>query len=81
MNNVSQFIIEYRCMPYDNICSIIGEKRHFRRQIIIKLGLKGCTQLQIASELGLSLSTVKREFYTIRKTCRIKEDMFEASNN
>ena len=61
-------------MPYDNICSIIGEKRHFRRQIIIKLGLKGCTQLQIASELGLSLSTVKREVYTIRKTCRIKED-------
>ena len=74
MNNVSQLIIEYRCMPYDNICSIIGEKRHFRRQIIIKLGLKGCTQLQIASELGLSLSTVKREVYTIRKTCRIKED-------
>ena len=68
-------------MPYDNICSIIGEKRHFRRQIIIKLGLKGCTQLQMASNLGISLSTVKREVYTIRKTCRIKEDMFEESNN
>ena len=64
-------------MPYDNICSIIGEKRHFRRKIIIKLGLKGCTQSQIASELGLSLSTVKREFHTIRKNCRIKESTNE----
>lgn len=64
-------------MPYDNICSIIGEKRHFRRQIIIKLGLKGCTQLQMASNLGISLSTVKREVYTIRKTCRIKESTNE----
>ena len=73
LNNVSQFVIEYHCMPYENICSIVGEKRHFRRQKVIKLGLKGWTQLQIAAKLGISLSTVKREFYAIRKTCRIKE--------
>jgi DNA-binding NarL/FixJ family response regulator len=73
LDNVSQFVIEYRCMPYDNICSIINEKRHFRRQKVIKLGLKGCTQLQIAAKLGTSLSTVKRDFDAIRKTCRIKE--------
>jgi DNA-directed RNA polymerase specialized sigma24 family protein len=30
-------------------------------------------QVEIAAELGMSLSTVKRTFYTIRKTCRIKE--------
>lgn len=73
LNNVSQFVIEYHCMPYENICSIVGEKRHFRRQKVIKLGLKGWTQLQIAAKLGISLSTVKREFYAIRKTCRIRE--------
>lgn len=73
MDDVSQFIIEYHCKPYDKICSIIDDKRHFRRQKIIKLGLKGHTQLQIAEKLGISLSTVKREFYAIRKTCTIKE--------
>ena len=73
LNNVSQFVIEYHCMPYENICSIVGEKRHFRRQKVIKLGLKGWTQLQIAAKLGISLSTVKREIYAIRKTCRIRE--------
>ncbi len=73
LNNVSQFVIEYRCMPYENICSVVGDKHHFRRQKVIELGLKGCTQLQIAENLGISLSTVKREFNAIRKTCRIKE--------
>lgn len=73
LNNVSQYVIEYHCMPYENICSVVDDKRHFRRQKVIKLGLKGYTQAQIAINLGISLSTVKREFYAIRKTCKIKE--------
>ncbi len=60
-------------MPWANICSIVGEKRHFRRQKIIKLGLKGYNQAQIAAKLRISLSTVKRDFSEIRKTCRVKE--------
>jgi DNA-directed RNA polymerase specialized sigma24 family protein len=73
LNNISQVIIEYRCMPEDNLVSIAGELRHYRRKKVLELGLKGMNQAQIAAELGISLSTVKRTFYTIRKTCRIKE--------
>lgn len=72
MNNLSQAIIEYRCMPEANLVSIAGELRHYRRKKVLELGLKGMNQVEIAVELGISLSTVKRTFYTIRKTCRIK---------
>ena len=60
-------------MPEANLVSIAGELRHYRRKKVLELGLKGMNQAQIAAELGISLSTVKRTFYTIRKTCRIKE--------
>ena len=73
MNNISQVIIEYRCMPKTNLVSIAGELRHYRCKKVLELGLKGMNQAQIAAELGTSLSTVKRTFYTIRETCRIKE--------
>jgi DNA-directed RNA polymerase specialized sigma24 family protein len=72
LNNLSQAIIEYRCMPEANLVSIAGELRHYRRKKVLELGLKGMNQVEIAAELGISLSTVKRTFYTIRKTCRIK---------
>ncbi len=73
MNNVSQVIIEYRCMPEANLGSIAGDLRHYRCKKVLELGLKGMNQAEIAAELCISLSTVKRTFYTIRKTCRIKE--------
>ncbi len=73
MNNISQVIIEYRCMPEFNLATIAGEWRHHRRKKVLELGLKGMNQPEIAVELGISLSTVKRTFYAIRKTCRIKE--------
>jgi DNA-directed RNA polymerase specialized sigma24 family protein len=41
--------------------------------MILKLGQSGLNQAQIAVKLGISLSTIKREIYAIRKSCRIKE--------
>ena len=73
MNNISQVIIEYRCMPDGNFARITGELHHYRRLMILKLGQSGLNQAQIAVELGISLSTVKREISTIRKSCRIRE--------
>jgi transposase len=73
LNNVSQVIIEYRCMPEANLGSIAGDLRHYRCKKVLELGLKGMNQAEIAAELCISLSTVKRTFYTIRKTCSIKE--------
>ena len=72
MNNISQVIIEYRCMPHENLVSIVGGKRHFRRLRILKLGQSNLNQAQIATELGISLSTGKREIYARRKSCRIR---------
>ena len=60
-------------MPEANLGSIAGDLRHYRCKKVLELGLKGMNQAEIAAELCISLSTVKRTFYTIRKTCRIKE--------
>ena len=73
MNNISQVIIEYRCLPDGNLATITGELHHYRRLMILKLGQSGLNQAQIAVKLDISLSTVKREIYAIRKSCRIKE--------
>jgi DNA-binding NarL/FixJ family response regulator len=73
LNNLSQVIIEYRCMPDGNLATITGELHHYRRLMILKLGQSGLNQSQIAVKLDISLSTVKREICAIRKSCRIKE--------
>ena len=73
MNNLSQIIIEYRCMPDGNLATITGELHHYRRLMILKLGQSGLNQAQIAVKLDISLSTVKREIYAIRKSCRIRK--------
>jgi len=41
--------------------------------MILKLGQSGLNQAQIAVKLDISLSTVKREIYAIRKSCSVKE--------
>ena len=73
MNNLSQVIIEYRCMYDGNLATITGELHHYRRLMILKLGQSGLNQAQIAVKLDISLSTVKREIYAIRKSCSVKE--------
>jgi DNA-directed RNA polymerase specialized sigma24 family protein len=73
LNNLSQVIIEYRCMPDGNLATITGELHHYRRLMILKLGQSGLNQAQIAVKLDISLSTVKREIYAIRKSCRIRK--------
>ena len=73
MNNLSQVIIEYRCMPDGNLATITGELHHYRRLMILKLGQSGLNQAQIAVKLNISLSTVKREICAIRKSCRIRK--------
>jgi len=72
---VVEISLEYKCVPWAHIHTIIGDKKHWRRRKIIELVTKGFTQIQIAQKIGLSYSTVKREIYEIRKTCRVKEDM------
>ena len=67
-------ILEYRCVPWSNIHSLTGDKSHWRRRKILDLASKGLTQAQIARKIGWSYSTVKREIYEIRKTCRIKRE-------
>ena len=66
-------ILEYHCVPWSNVHSLTKAKSHGRRQKIIELASKGFTQSQIARKIGWSYSTVKREIYEIRKTCKIKE--------
>ena len=68
-------ILEYRCVPGAKIHSLTGDKAHWRRRKIVKLASKGLTQAQIARKIGWSYSTVKREIYAIRKTCRIKREL------
>jgi len=67
-------ILEYHCKPWARIHSLTKEKVHWRRKKVLELASKGLTQAQIASKIGWSYSTVKREFYEIRKTSRIKEE-------
>ena len=68
-----QIVLEYHCVPWAKIHSLTKEKSYGRRQKIIELISKGLTQAQIARKVGWSYSTVKREIYEIRKTCRIKD--------
>ena len=68
-------ILEYRCVPWAKIHSLTQDKAHWRRKNILELVSKGLTQAQIAGKIGWSYSTVKREIYAIRKTCRIKEQV------
>ena len=70
-------ILEYDCVPWAKIHSLTGDKSHWRRRKILELASKGLTQAQIARKIGWSYSTVKREIYAIRKTCRIKEKNLE----
>jgi DNA-binding NarL/FixJ family response regulator len=69
----SELTLEYRCVPWAKIHSLIEDKSHWRRRKIIDLASKGFTQAQIARKIGWSYSTVKREIYEIRKTCQVKE--------
>ena len=62
---------------WQKVNSVIRYKHDVRREKIIELGQLGLNQAQIAEETGYSLSTVKREIYAIRKTCRIKELIHE----
>ena len=66
-------ILMYPCEAWARIHSLTKEKAHWRRRKVLELASKGLTQAQIARKIGWSYSTVKREIYEIRKTCRIKE--------
>jgi DNA-binding NarL/FixJ family response regulator len=67
-------VLEYHCVPWAKIHQLTKEKSFWRRQKIIELTSKGLTQAQIARKIGWSYSTIKREIYEIRKTCKIKEN-------
>jgi len=69
----TELVLEYHCVHWAKIHSLTGDKYHWRRRKVIELVSKGLTQAQIARKIGWSYSTVKREIYEIRKTCRIKE--------
>ena len=71
----SHLVLEYRCVPFAKIHSLVGDKAHWRRRKIIELASEGLTQAQIARKIGWSYSTVKREIAQIRKNCKIKEDV------
>jgi len=66
-------VLKYTCVPWAKIHSLTNDKAHWRRRKILELASNGLTQAQIARKIGWSYSTVKREIYEIRKTCRIKE--------
>ncbi len=70
----TELVLEYRSLHWSKIHSLTGDKYHWRRRKIIELVSKGLTQAQIARKIGWSYSTVKREIYEIRKTCRIKRE-------
>ena len=70
----SHLVLEYRCVPFARIHSLVEDKAHWRRRKIIELASKGLNQAQIARKIGWSYSTVKREIAQIKKTCKIKED-------
>ena len=70
----TELVLEYRCVHWAKIHSLTGDKAHWRRRKVIELVSKGLTQAQIARKIGWSYSTVKREIYEIRKTCRIKRE-------
>ena len=72
---IDSLFLEYHCTPWARIHSLTGEKAHWRRRKVLELASKGLTQAQIAREIGWSYSTVKREFYEIRKTSRIKREL------
>ncbi len=65
--------LEYDCVDWANIHSLTGDKAHWRRRKVVELVSKGLTQAQIARKIGWSYSTVKREIYALRKSCKIKE--------
>jgi len=65
-------VLEYHCIHWAKIHSLTGDKAHWRRRKILELASKGHTQAQIARKIGWSYSTVKREIYEIRKTCKIR---------
>jgi DNA-directed RNA polymerase specialized sigma24 family protein len=66
-------ILQYSVSSGAKFHSLINHKSLWRRKKILELASKGLTQAQTAREIGCSYSTVKREIYEIRKTCRIKE--------
>jgi len=68
----AELVLEYRSLHWSKIHSLTGDKYHWRRRKIIELVSKGLTQAQIARKIGWSYSTVKREIYEIRKTCKIR---------
>ncbi len=68
----TELVLEYRSVHWSKIHSLTGDKSHWRRRKIIELVSKGLTQAQIARKIGWSYSTVKREIYEIRKTCKIR---------
>jgi len=72
---MQSIVLEYTCVPWARVHSLTKEKSHGRRQKILELASKGLTQAQIATKIGWSYSTVKREIYEIRKTCQIMEDV------
>ena len=70
--NPENLTLEYHCKPWAKIHSLTKDKAHWRRRQVLELASKGFTQAQIARKIGWSYSTVKREIYEIRKTCKIK---------
>ena len=47
--------------------TLVKAKVNYRRNIVYKLCLKGLKQNQIAKKLGVSLSTIEKDFRAIRE--------------
>jgi len=47
--------------------SIMKDKVNYRRKIVYKLCVKGLKQKEIAQKLGVSLSTIEKDFRSFRE--------------
>jgi len=46
--------------------SLIKDKVNYRRAHVIRLTLQGCKQKEIAEQMSCSISTIEKDFHTIR---------------
>jgi len=47
--------------------SLVKDKVHYRRKIVCQLCLKGHSQQQIAQKIGCSISTIEKDFKSLRE--------------
>lgn len=58
-----KLLLNNRSVPF----SLIKDKVNYRRAHIVRLSLQGCKQREIARELKCSISTVEKDFRSLRE--------------